>query len=76
LARGCEEYENMVNKTLVEDRLDGSSNFRYRKSRLQVTLEEEDLLWVIQKGLPETTTDEEKEERKKDGIKARKIIIY
>jgi hypothetical protein len=27
---------------------------------------------VIQKGLPETTTDEEKE----DGIKARKIIFY
>jgi hypothetical protein len=58
LARVCEESENMVNKTLVEDRLDGSSNFSSWKSRLQVTLEEEDLLWVIQKGLPETTTDE------------------
>jgi hypothetical protein len=31
---------------------------------------------VIQKALPETTTDEEKEEWKEDGIKARKIIIY
>jgi hypothetical protein len=31
---------------------------------------------VIQKALPETTTDEEKEERKEYGIKERKIIIY
>jgi hypothetical protein len=76
LARVCEESENMMNKTLVEDRLDGSSNFSSWKSRLQVTLEEEDLLWVIQKGLPETTIDEEKEERKEDDVKERKIIIY
>ena len=61
---------------MVEDSLDRSSNFSSWKSRLQVTLEEEDLLWVIQKGLPETATDEEKEERKEDDIKARKIIIY
>jgi hypothetical protein len=26
--------------------------------------------------LPETTTDEDKEERKEDNVKARKIIIY
>jgi hypothetical protein len=75
LTRVCEESENMMNRTLVEDRLDGSSNFSSWKSRLQVTLEEEDLLWVIQKGLPETATDEEKEERKEDDVKARKIII-
>jgi hypothetical protein len=31
---------------------------------------------LIQKGLPETTTDEEKEERKKHDVKAREIIIY
>jgi hypothetical protein len=66
----------MRNKTLVEDRLDGSSNFRSWKSRLQITLEEDDLLSVIQKALPETTTDEEKEEWKEDDVKARKIIIY
>jgi hypothetical protein len=61
---------------LVEDRLDGSSNFSSWKSRLQITVEEDDLLSVIQKALPETTTDEEKEEWKEDDIKARKIIIY
>jgi hypothetical protein len=66
----------MKNKTLVEDRLDGSNNFSSWKSRLQITLEEDDLLSVIQKTLPETTTDEEKEERKEDDVKARKIIIY
>jgi hypothetical protein len=66
----------MVNKTLVKDRLDGSSKFSSWKSRLSVTFEEEDLLWVIQFVLPETTTDEEKEERKEDDVKARKIIIY
>ena len=33
-------------------------------------------MWTIQKALPETTIDEEKEERKEDDVKARKIIIY
>jgi hypothetical protein len=66
----------MKNKTLVEDRLDGSRNFNSWKSRLQITLEEDDLLSVIQNTLPETTTDEEKEEIKEDDVKARKIIIY
>jgi hypothetical protein len=66
----------MRNKTLVEDRLDGSSNFSSWKSRLHITLEEDDLLSVIQKTLPEITTDEEKEEWKEDDVKAKKIIIY
>jgi hypothetical protein len=68
--------KNMKNRTLVEDRLDGSSNFSYWKSRLQVTLEQDDLLSVIHKTLPETTTDEEKEIRREEDVKARKIIIY
>jgi hypothetical protein len=66
----------MRNKTLVEDMLDGSSNFSSWKSRLQITLEEDALLSVIQKALPETTIDEEEEEWKEDDVKARKIIIY
>jgi hypothetical protein len=41
-----------------------------------MTLEEDDLLSVIQKALLETTIDEEKEEWKEDDVKARKIIIY
>jgi hypothetical protein len=35
----------MKNKALVEDRLDGARNFSSWKSRLQVTLEEDDL-WM------------------------------
>jgi hypothetical protein len=54
----------MRNRTLKEDSLDVSSNFSSWKSRLQITLEEEDLLSVIQKTLPKTTTDEEKNGRK------------
>ena len=66
----------MKNITLVEDKLDGASNFSSWKSRLQVTLEENDLLSVIQKTLPKTTTDEEKEIRREEDVKERKIIIY
>jgi hypothetical protein len=66
----------MKNKTLVEDRLDGASNFSPWKSKLLVTLEEDDLLDVTTKTLPDTTTDIEKKIRKEEDVKARKIIIY
>jgi len=65
----------MKNKNLVEYRLDGASNFSPCKSKLLVTLEEDDLLDVTTKVLPATTTDIEKKIRKED-VKARKIIIY
>jgi hypothetical protein len=66
----------MRNKTLAEDKLDGSSNFSSWKSRLQITLEEDDLLSVIQKTLLKISTDEEKEERKEDDVKTRKLLHY
>ena len=66
----------MRNITLVEDRLDGSSNFNSWKSRLHITLEESDLLKLIEVTLLATTTDEEKVEWKTNDVKARKIIIY
>jgi hypothetical protein len=66
----------IMNKTLVEDRLDGSSNFKSWKSRLQINLEESDLLILIEKTLPTTTIDEEKDEWKANDVNARKIIIY
>jgi hypothetical protein len=44
----------MMNKTMMEDEIDGSSNFKFIEDK---TLEE-NLLWVIQKGLPETSIDE------------------
>jgi hypothetical protein len=61
---------------MVEDRLDGSSNFSSWKSRLQITLEENDLLSLIEKTLPDTATNEEKVDWKADDVKARKTIIY
>ena len=39
---------------------------------LKVKTSEEDLLWVIQKGLPETTINEWKE----DDVRTRKPITY
>jgi tryptophan 2,3-dioxygenase len=66
----------MKNRALVEDRLDGASNFSSWKSRLQVTLEEDDLLDVVTKTLPATTTDVEKKIRKEEDVKERKLIIY
>jgi hypothetical protein len=70
------KFEKMKNTTLVEDRLDGSSNFSSWKLRLQVTLEENDLINEVTKNLPDTTTDEEKEIRREEDVRARKIIIY
>jgi hypothetical protein len=54
----------MKNITSVEDRLDGASNFSPWKSKLLVTLEEEDLLDATNKSLPERAIDLEKKVRK------------
>jgi hypothetical protein len=66
----------MKSRALVEDRLDGASNFSSLKSRLQVTLEEDYLLDVVTKTLPDIATDVEKKIRKEEYVKARKLIIY
>jgi hypothetical protein len=58
----------MMNKTMMKDKLDGSSNFKFLEDKTS----EEDLLWVIQKGLPETTINEWKE----DDVRTRKPITY
>jgi hypothetical protein len=74
--RFVKNLQAMRNKTLVEDRLDGSSNFSSWRSRLHITLEESDLLRLKEGTLPATTIDEEKDEWKTDDVKARKTIIY
>jgi len=66
----------MKNRALVEDMLDGASKFSSWKSRLQVSLEEDDLLYVVTKTLPTTATYIEKKITKEEDIKARKLIIY
>jgi hypothetical protein len=52
-----QETNQMKNKTLVEDRLDGARNFNPWKSKLLVTLEEKDLLDEKTKTLPDIATD-------------------
>jgi hypothetical protein len=47
----CEEYKIMMNKTMMEDKLDGSRNSTF----LEDNTSEEGLLWVIQKGDTMTT---------------------
>jgi hypothetical protein len=49
--REFEVTNQMKNRALVEDRLDGESNFSSWKSRIQVSLEEYDLLGVVTKTL-------------------------
>ena len=66
----------MKNITPMEDRLDGASNFSPWKSKILVTLEEEELLDVTTKTLPATTTDIDKKTRNEEYVKARKIINY
>jgi hypothetical protein len=53
---------------MMEDKLDGSSNLKFLKDKTS----EEDLLWVIQKGLPKTIINEWKE----DDVRTRKQITY
>jgi hypothetical protein len=54
----------MRNKTLVEDRIDGARNLNPWKSKLLVTLEEDDFLDVTSKFIPDTATNIKKKIRK------------
>jgi hypothetical protein len=42
----------MVNRILVEDRFDGTTNFNSWKSRLLITFEESDLMKFIEEVVP------------------------
>jgi hypothetical protein len=66
----------MMNRILVEDRLDGTTNFSSWKSRLLITLEESDLMKYVEEVVRESTNDAEKSQWRKNDGKARKIIIY
>jgi hypothetical protein len=52
LTRGCEESKIMMNITMMEDKLDGSINFKFMENKTS----KEELLWVIQKGDTVTTS--------------------
>ena len=50
MTKGCEESKIMMNKTMMEDKIDGLGNFKF----LEDNTSKEDLLWVIQKGVTVT----------------------
>jgi hypothetical protein len=58
----------------VEDRLDGADNFRSWKHRIQLILEENELLDHIKKMLPEPEDEEAKAKFKKNEVKAKRIL--
>jgi hypothetical protein len=58
----------------VEDRLDGADNFRSWKHRIQLSLEENELLDHVKKMLPELKDEEAKAKFKKNEVKAKRIL--
>jgi hypothetical protein len=58
----------------VEDRLEGSRNFRSWKHRLQMILNENDLLEHVTVGVPEPDEAEQKTKHKKNEKKEKRIV--
>jgi hypothetical protein len=58
----------------VEDILDGEDKFRYWKHRIQLILEENELLDHIKKMLPKLEDEEAKEKFKKNEVKDKRIL--
>jgi hypothetical protein len=58
----------------VEDRLEGSENFISWKHRLQMILDENDLLEHVTVGVPEPEEEEQKTKHKKNEKKAKSIL--
>ena len=57
-----------------EDRLDGANNFGSWKDRIQLILEENELLDHVKKMLPEPEDEEAKAKFKKNEAKAKRIL--
>jgi hypothetical protein len=67
--------ERVTTSMKVEDRLEGSRNFRYWKHRLQMILDENDLLEHVTVGVPEPDEEEQKTKHKKNEKKAKRIVL-
>jgi hypothetical protein len=61
LTKGCEKYKIMMNKMMMEVKLDGSRNFKFLEDKTS----KEDLLWVIEKYFTLTYLCHEYVKRKK-----------
>jgi hypothetical protein len=64
----------MATNMRVEDRLEGSRNFRSLKHRLQMILDENDLLEHVTVGVPKPDEEEQKTKHKKNEKKAKRIL--
>ena len=64
----------MINM-MVEDRLEGASNFIPWKSRVLLLLEENDLLQFVKEKVPEPEAEEDKPRWRKDDAKARERMM-
>jgi hypothetical protein len=60
----------------VEYSLEGSRNFRSWKHRLQMILDENDLLQHVTMGVPEPNEEEQKTKHKKNENKAKRFVSY
>jgi hypothetical protein len=64
----------MATDMRVEDMLEGSGNFRSWKQRLQMILDENDLLEHVIVGVPEPEEEEQRTKHKKNEKKAKRIM--
>jgi hypothetical protein len=64
----------MATAMRVEDRMEGSGNFRSWKHRLQMILDENDLLEHVTMGVPEPEEEEKKMKHKKNKNKEKRIV--
>jgi hypothetical protein len=64
----------MATSMRVEDRLEGSRNFRYWKHRLHMILDKNDLLEHVTVSVPELDEAEQKTKHKKNEKKAKRIV--
>ena len=60
---------------MVEDRLEGASNFIPWKSRVLLLLEENDLLQFVKAKVPKPEAEEDKSCWRKDDAKAKRILV-
>jgi hypothetical protein len=64
----------MATNMRVEDKLEGSRNFKCMKHRLQMILDENDLLEHVTVGVPELDEEEKKTKHKKNEKKSKRIV--
>jgi hypothetical protein len=65
----------MATSMMVEDRLEGSRNFRSWKHRLQMILDENDLLEHVVVGVLKPEEEDQKTKHKKNEKKAKRIVL-